>query len=103
RGRALDPASGLFRFLELRALAALGRTPELDSLVRAELFAVPGQSGIQARAIVGELLAHGHPEEARRLAQDAADLVGGRQPSEQTAQEWLQQRAALGGFTGESE
>ncbi len=103
RGRALDPASGLFRFLELRALAALGRTPELDSLVRAELLAVPGQSGILARAIVGELLAHGHPEAARRLAQYAAEVVAGRPPLEQTAQEWLQQRAALGVFTGESE
>ena len=102
-GRALDPASGLFRFLELRALAALGRTLELDSLVRAELFAIPGQSGLLARAIVGELLAHGHREAAQRLAQYAAGLVAGRPPSEQTAQEWLQQRAALGVFTGESE
>jgi hypothetical protein len=30
-------------------------------------------------------------------------LVAGRPPSEQTAQEWSQQRAALGVFTGESE
>jgi TolB-like protein len=103
RGRALNPSSGLFRFLELRALAALGRTRELDSLVHAELFVIPGQSGILARAIVGELLAHGHLEAAQRLAQYAAEWVAGRPPSEQTAQAWLEQRAALGVFTGESE
>jgi len=103
RGRALNPPSSHFRFLELRALAALGRTRELDSLVRAELSAVPGQSGILARAIAGELLTHGHAEAARRLAHYAAELLAGRPPSDQSPQDWLQQRAELGVFTGESE
>jgi len=103
RGRALNPSSSDFRFLELRALAALGRNLQLDSLVRAELSAVPGQSGILARAIAGELLAHGDAEAARRLAHYAAELLAGRPPTDQSPQEWLQQRAALGVFTGESE
>jgi len=103
RGRALNPLSSHFRFLGLRALAALGRNLELDSLVRAELSAVPGQSGILARAIAGELLAHGHAEAAQRLAHHAAELLPGRPPTDHSPQEWLQQRAALGVFTGESE
>jgi TolB-like protein len=103
RGRELNPSSAHFRFLELRALAALGRRVELDSLVRAELSAVPGQSGILARAIAGELLAHGHGEAARRLAHDAAELLAGRAPSEQAAREWLQQHASLAVFSGDSE
>ena len=103
RGRQLNPPGSHFDFLELRALAALGRTLELDSLVRADLAAVPGQSGLLARAVAGELLAHGHAEAARRLAHYAAELLAGRPPSDQSPQEWLRQRAALGVFTGESE
>jgi tetratricopeptide (TPR) repeat protein len=103
RGRQLWPSNGHFRFVELRALAALGRVVELDSAVRADFPTIPGQVGILARAIAGELLAHGHAESAHRLLTYAAQLLTARPPSEQTWPDWWQQHTHLAILSGETE
>ncbi len=95
RARQLDLSSPFRLYRELRALAALGRIAELDSIARVELLASSGQAGLIAYGIAGELMAHGHAESAHRLAQYAADLPGDRPPSEQAAREWLEQHIAL--------
>jgi tetratricopeptide (TPR) repeat protein/TolB-like protein len=76
-------------YSELRALAALGRITEFDSLVRVELprFSHPG---IVAFGTAGELMAHGHPEAGRRLAQYGFDHPDPPPPSEPSAaRDWL--------------
>jgi TolB-like protein len=103
RGRQLYPSNGHFRFLELRALAALGRAAELDSVVRAAWPATPGQIGILSQAIAGELLAHGHAGSASRLVHYAAELLAARPPSEPASAEWLQQQVHLTALLGDSE
>ncbi|MBI2615970.1 MAG: hypothetical protein HYW52_09900, partial [Gemmatimonadetes bacterium] len=95
RGRKLHPSGPFLVYLELRALAALGRTAELDSLARVELPASSGQAGLIAFGIAGELMAHGHAESAHRLARYAADLPRVSPPSEQAAREWLEQHIGL--------
>jgi len=97
RGRRLYPSSLFLLYLELRALAALGRTAELDSLAHVELPASSGHAGLMAFGIAGELMAHGHPESAHRLAQYAAHLPGDRPPSQHAAREWLDQHFPLRG------
>jgi TolB-like protein len=92
RGRRLYPSySPHLLYDELRALAALGRIAELDSLARMNWPASPGDAGPMAVGIAGELMAHGHAEFAFRLARYAADLPGPRPTSEQAAREWLAQ------------
>ncbi len=103
RGRQLYPSNGHFRFLELRALAALGRAAELDSVVRADWPATPGQIGILSQAIAGELLAHGHAGSASRLLHYAAELLAARPPSEPASAERLQQRVHLTALSGDPE
>jgi TolB-like protein len=103
RGRQLYPSNGHFRFLELRALAALGRAAELDSVVRADWPATPGQIGILSQAIAGELLAHGHAGSASRLLHYAAELLAARPPSEPASAAWLQQQVHLTALSGDSE
>jgi tetratricopeptide (TPR) repeat protein/TolB-like protein len=103
RGRQLYPANEHYRFLELRALAALGRVLEVDSVARAAFTSAPGQIGILGRAIAGELLAHGHAESSRRLARDAGEVLAARPPAQQAAAEWLQQHRHLTDLTGERE
>jgi TolB-like protein len=74
---------------ELRALAALGRTVELDSAAHV-LLAGSSHSGLIAFGIAGELMAHGHVEAAHRLAQYAIDHPGAPPPSEPAAaRRWL--------------
>jgi tRNA A-37 threonylcarbamoyl transferase component Bud32/tetratricopeptide (TPR) repeat protein len=95
RGRQLYPSNPVLLYLELRALAALGRTAELDSMARVELPA-SGQTGLIAFGIAGELMAHGHRESAQRLARHASDHPGPPPPSEQAAaREWLEQHIEL--------
>jgi TolB-like protein len=94
RGRQLHPGLGLL-YIELRALAALGRIAELDSIARAELPTSSGQAGVIAFGVAGELMAHGHDEAAHRLAQFAADLPGDRPPSGRAAGGWLEQHIQL--------
>jgi hypothetical protein len=103
RGRQLYPSNEHFRFLELRALAALGRNVEVDSVSRAAFTAAPGQIGILGRVIAGELLAHGHAESSRRLARYASELLAARPPSQEASAEWLQQHRHLTDLTGERE
>jgi TolB-like protein len=97
RGRQLyglaDPLGDPgYLYLELRALAALGRITELDSIARAQLPSAAGQAGLIGFAIAGELMAHGHAEAAHRLAQYASDHPGTPPPSEQqAARQWLYQ------------
>src|SRR2546426_10956424 len=95
RGRQLHPSSPALLYLELRALAALGRIAELDSMAHVELPASSGQAGLIAFGVAGELMAHGHVEAAHRLAQFAADLPADRPPSRQAAREWLEQHLQL--------
>jgi TolB-like protein len=105
RGRQLFPSTPLF--YELRALAALGRVGELDSIARAEFPAVPDRAGAIAFDIAGELLAHGHPDAARRLAHYALDLLATRPPSgsagARAKDEWLRQRAELALLLGDTQ
>jgi hypothetical protein len=103
RGRRLYPANEHFRFLELRALASLGRVVEVDSVARAAFAAAPGQIGILGRAIAGELLAHGRAESSRRLARYAAELLAARPPPRQASAEWLQEHRHLTDLAGERE
>jgi hypothetical protein len=97
RGRQLFP-NALF-YAELRALAALGRLAEVDSLARVQFSSRPGLAGPMGFEIAGELLAHGHPEAARRLARYAQDLVANHplpdSLGKQGRDEWLAQRARL--------
>jgi len=105
RGRRLFPNVGLWT--ELRALAALGRVAELDSVARAELPSVPDQAGAIAFEIAGELLAHGHPEGARRLALYGVKLLAVRSPAgsavARAKDEWLRQRAELALLLGDTQ
>lgn len=103
RGRQLYPSNGHFRFLELRALAALGRDAELDSTARADWPTTPGPIGILSQAMAGELLAHGHTGSASRLVHYAAELLAARPPSEPASAEWLQQQVQLAALFGDSE
>jgi TolB-like protein/tetratricopeptide (TPR) repeat protein len=81
---------------ELRALAALGRIGELDSLVRAEVPANWSQRDLFVFGVAGELLAHGHPEAAHRLAQNALDHPSAPPPREQVpAREWILEHMGL--------
>jgi tetratricopeptide (TPR) repeat protein len=104
RGQQLFPTTPLF--YELRALAALGRVGELDSIARAEFPAVPDGAGATAFRIAGELLAHGHPEAALRLAHYALDLLATRPPADSAGarakDEWLRQRADLALLLGDA-
>ena len=103
RGRELSPGNGHFRLLEMRALAALGRVAELDSAARADFPAFPGRTGVTARVIAGELLAHSDSVSSRRLALYAAEVLAARAPTERTWQEWLEQHRDLTNLSGDRE
>jgi TolB-like protein len=91
----LDPSSPTVLYAELRALAALGRTAELDSIARAELPAT-GQSGLIAFGVAGELTAHGYAESAHHFAQYWSDHPGAPPPSEpEAARDWLHEHSFL--------
>lgn len=95
RLRQLDPSDLEALYLELGALAALGRTAELDSIAR---FQLPGsgQSGLIAFGIAGELMAHGHADAAQRLIRYVFDHPGAPPPSNMAAaREWLIRHMAL--------
>ena len=95
RARQFYPAEPFMLFDELRALAALGRIAEVDSMASAELPG-SGHADLIAFAIAGELMAHGHPETAQRLARYASDHPGEPPPSEPVAaREWLYDHLAL--------
>jgi TolB-like protein len=80
---------------ELGALAALGRIAEVDSMARAELPG-SGHADLIAFGIAGELMAHGHPEAAQRLARYVSDHPGAPPPSEPVAaREWLDDHRGL--------
>jgi TolB-like protein len=95
RGRQLYSSSLDLLYIELRALAALGRIAELDSIARIELPASSGHAALIAFGIAGELMSHGHVEAAQRLARFAADLPADRLPSGQAARKWLEQHVEL--------
>ena len=103
RGRKEAPTNGHFRLLELRALAALLRVAELDSIVRADFPAFPGRIGIMARVAAGELWAHGDSAAARRLLQDAAEQLAALGPSAETSRDWLEQHMDLTNLSGDRE
>jgi tetratricopeptide (TPR) repeat protein len=93
RVRQLYPPATLVE--ELRALAALGRIAEVDSMARAELPG-SGHADLIAFSIAGELMAHGHPEAAQRLARYVSDHPGAPPPSEPVAaREWLHDHRGL--------
>jgi hypothetical protein len=95
RLRSLDPSDLSVLYDELGALAALGRTAELDSMARVELPG-SGHSVLIAFGIAGELMAHGHPDAAQRLARYVSDHPGAPPPSEPAAaRDWLVQHMAL--------
>jgi DNA-binding winged helix-turn-helix (wHTH) protein/tetratricopeptide (TPR) repeat protein len=95
RARPFYPAEPFTLFDELRALAALGRIAEIDSMARAELPG-SGHADLIAFGIAGELMAHGHPEAAQRLARYVSDHPGAPPPSEPVAaHEWLYDHHAL--------
>jgi TolB-like protein len=96
RARQMNPSARWFFFCELRALAALGRIGQLDSLLRAEVPATWSQRNLFVFALAGELIAHGHPEAARRVAQDALDHPEASLPSDQVAaKDWLAEHTNL--------
>ncbi|MFZ5788146.1 MAG: TPR end-of-group domain-containing protein [Acidobacteriota bacterium] len=73
------------RSAQVRALVALGRLDEVNRVVDeslAERSRVGTPGGLMVQAAM-ELRAHGHREEALRLAARAADWLRGRPPSEQ--------------------
>ena len=93
--RQFYPAAPFALFEALRALAALGRIAEVDSMARAELTG-SGHADLIAFSIAGELMAHGHPEAAQRLARYGSDHPGAPPPSEPVAaHEWLHDQLAL--------
>jgi len=95
RGRQFYPTDPATLFYELRALAALGRIAEVDSMARAELLG-SGQADLIAYNIAGELMAHGHPEAAQRLARYVSDHPGAPPPSEPVAaRKWLDEHLFL--------
>ena len=95
RARTFFPAEPFILFDELRALAALGRIAHVDSMARAELPG-SGHADLMAFSIAGELMAHGHPEAAQRLARYVSDHPGAPPPSQPVAaREWLHQHLAL--------
>ncbi len=93
--RQFYPAAPFTLFEALRALAALGRIAEVDSMARAELPG-SGHADFIAFSIAGELMAHGHPEAAQPLARYVSDHPGAPPPSEPVAaHEWLHDHLAL--------
>jgi tetratricopeptide (TPR) repeat protein len=93
--RQFYPAAPLTLLETLRALAALGRIAEVDSMAHAELPG-SGHADLIAFSIAGELMAHGHPEAAQRLARYVSDHPGARPPSEPVAaREWLHDHRVL--------
>jgi len=93
--RQFYPAAPFTLFEALRALAALGRIAEVDSMARAELPG-SGHADFIAFSIAGELIAHGHPEAAQPLARYVSDHPGAPPPSEPVAaHEWLHDHLAL--------
>ncbi|HEY6157434.1 MAG TPA: protein kinase [Gemmatimonadales bacterium] len=95
RARQFYPAEPFILFDELRALAALGRIAEVDSMARAELPG-SGHADLFAFGIAGELMAHGHPEAVQRLARYVSDHPGPPPPSDPVAaREWLHHHLAL--------
>jgi len=95
RTRPFYPAEASTLFDELRALAALGRIAEVDSIARGELPG-SGHADLIAFGIAGELMAHGHPEAAQRLARYVSDHPDAPPPSEPVAAgEWLYHHHAL--------
>jgi TolB-like protein len=111
RERELFPSRRYFqvRIHELRALAALGRVSELDSMVRADFPTAPDWDwpGKTAYYLAGELLAHGHPEAARRLARYEGEQLTTHPAPDSTGKrgkdEWLAERAELALFLGDTE
>jgi tetratricopeptide (TPR) repeat protein/TolB-like protein len=69
------PDSLYLRLKQVKALAALGRVPEVEEVITEVVHAA--SQGIKGRDVVigacMELRAHGHPEDARRIASKAAD------------------------------
>jgi tetratricopeptide (TPR) repeat protein len=95
RFRQLYPADPASLSEELRPLAALGRIAEVDSMARAELPG-SGHADLIAFSIAGELMAHGHPEAAQRLARYVSDHPGAPPPSQPVAaRAWLHDHRAL--------
>jgi hypothetical protein len=98
--RQFYPAAPFTLFETLRALAALGRIADVDSMARAELPG-SGHADFIAFGIAGELMAHGHPEAAQRLARYVSDHPGAPPPSEPVAaREWLYDHHALQASSG---
>src|SRR2546422_422831 len=93
--RQFYPAAPFTLFEAPRALAALGRIAEVDSMARAELPG-SGHADFIAFNIAGELMAHGHPEAVQRLARYVSDHPGAPPPSEPVAAgAWLYDHRAL--------
>jgi tRNA A-37 threonylcarbamoyl transferase component Bud32/tetratricopeptide (TPR) repeat protein len=93
--REFYPAAPFALFEALRALAALGRIAEVDSMAHAELPG-SGHADFIAFSIAGEIMAHGHPEAAQRLARYVSDHPGALPPSEPVAaHEWLHDHLGL--------
>jgi tetratricopeptide (TPR) repeat protein/TolB-like protein len=75
---------------KVRALAALGRTAELDAVIDESLgvqsrAGTPGDLMLQAS---WELRVHGHRDDAVRMATRAADWLRGRPPAEKEKEEY---------------
>jgi tetratricopeptide (TPR) repeat protein/TolB-like protein len=104
RGWNVAPPGSLL-FPELRALAALGRVAELDSLAHAEFRHSPEFAVDLAYDLVGEVLAHGHPALAHSLARDAAELLATHPPPYSTGDlgtdDWLRERTRLALLLGD--
>ncbi len=84
RGVAIYPEEPYLIACEVRALAALGRTKEMDRKIEASLalpsrFAVPGRAMVEAAL---ELRAHGHEEASLEAADAAVQWLRSRPSSE---------------------
>jgi serine/threonine-protein kinase len=96
RARHISPTVRWYLFCELRALGALGRIGEMDSVLAAEVPATWSQRGMFVYELAGELMAHGQPEAARRVAQEALDHPQATFPSEQVAaRDWFAEHTDL--------
>ncbi len=90
RGRRQFAQESDVRLSEIGALAALGRLEELRRVLQ-EFETAQFRDATAADAMLfaaRELRAHGHREEALRLAGGAVTWYRGRPPTERTAQDW---------------
>ena len=96
RLRQIEPSGRGALYSELRALAALGRIGQFDSLLRSEVPDNWTQRDLFVFGLAGELIEHGHAEAARRLAQHALDHPAATPPSEpQAARDWVLEQMYL--------